>query len=102
MSSSAGYGWSYVDQEAERRRRLRAQLAAEAQRAENLRRAEERRAELRARLLAEERRADLRARLGELNEEAQGLRGEAGQLRRAYRAGARGGLSRHLLRRTRR
>ncbi|MET9399656.1 hypothetical protein [Kitasatospora sp. NPDC002965] len=87
MSSSAGYGWSYVDQEAERRRRLRAQLAAEAQRAENLRRAEERRAELRARLLAEERRADLRARLGELNEEAQGLRGEAGQLRRAYRAG---------------
>ncbi|MDY0810692.1 hypothetical protein [Kitasatospora purpeofusca] len=72
MSSSAGYGWSYVDQEAERRRQLRARLAAEAQRAENLRRAEARRAEL-------------RARLGELNEQAQGLRGEAGQLRRAYR-----------------
>ncbi|MFC5664531.1 hypothetical protein ACFP3U_16245 [Kitasatospora misakiensis] len=72
MSSSAGYGWSYVDREAERRRQLRARLAAEAQRAENLRRAEERRAEL-------------RARLGELNEQAQGLRGEAGQLRRAYR-----------------
>ncbi|MER7705065.1 hypothetical protein ABTX81_19490 [Kitasatospora sp. NPDC097605] len=72
MSSSAGYGWSYVDQEAERRRRLRARLAAEAQRAENLRR-------------AEERRADLRARLGELSEQAQGLRGEAKQLRRAYR-----------------
>ncbi|MFF2348237.1 hypothetical protein ACFVVL_00520 [Kitasatospora sp. NPDC058115] len=72
MSSSAGYGWSYVDQEAERRRRLRARLAAEAQRAENLRRAEERRAEL-------------RARLGELSEQAQGLRGEARQLRRAYR-----------------
>ncbi|MFF8774535.1 hypothetical protein [Kitasatospora sp. NPDC015120] len=72
MSSSAGYGWSYVDQEAERRRRLRARLAAEAQRAENLRRAEERRAEL-------------RARLGELGEQAQGLRGEARQLRRAYR-----------------
>ncbi|MFJ8434687.1 hypothetical protein ACIQ9P_25645 [Kitasatospora sp. NPDC094019] len=72
MSSSAGYGWSYVDQEAARRRQLRARLAAEAQRAENLRRAEARRAEL-------------RARLGELNEQAQGLRGEAGQLRRAYR-----------------
>ncbi|MFJ4667692.1 hypothetical protein [Kitasatospora purpeofusca] len=72
MSSSAGYGWSYVDQGAERRRQLRARLAAEAQRAENLRRAEARRAEL-------------RARLGELNEQAQGLRGEAGQLRRAYR-----------------
>ncbi|WP_159394251.1 hypothetical protein [Streptomyces sp. NRRL S-495] len=72
MSSSAGYGWSYVNQEAERRRQLRARLAAEAQRAENLRRAEARRAEL-------------RARLGELNEQAQGLRGEAGQLRRAYR-----------------
>ncbi|MEV6975909.1 hypothetical protein [Kitasatospora sp. NPDC093806] len=72
MSSSAGYGWTYVDQEAERRRRLRAQLAAEAQRAENLRRAEERRAEL-------------RARLGELNEQAQELRGEAKQLRRSYR-----------------
>ncbi|WP_425554800.1 hypothetical protein, partial [Kitasatospora putterlickiae] len=72
MSSSAGYGWSYVNQEAERRRQLRARLAAEAQRAENLRRAEERRAEL-------------RARLGELSEQAQGLRGEAGQLRRAYR-----------------
>ncbi|WP_327674581.1 hypothetical protein [Kitasatospora sp. NBC_00458] len=87
MSSSAGYGWSYVDREAERRRRLRAQLAAEAQRAENLRRARQRQAELRERLLAEERRADLRARLGELNEEAQGLRGEAGQLHRAYRSG---------------
>ncbi|WP_406095486.1 hypothetical protein [Kitasatospora purpeofusca] len=72
MSSSAGYGWTYVDQEAERRRQLRARLAAEAQRAENLRRAEARRSEL-------------RARLGELNEQAQGLRGEAGQLRRAYR-----------------
>ncbi|MFB7473583.1 hypothetical protein [Kitasatospora sp. NPDC056184] len=72
MSSSAGYGWSFVDQEAERRRRLRARLAAEAQRAENLRRAEERRSEL-------------RARLGELGEQAQGLRGEAKQLRRAYR-----------------
>ncbi|MFF7454493.1 hypothetical protein [Kitasatospora sp. NPDC008115] len=72
MSSSAGYGWSYVDQEAERRRQLRARLAAEAQRAENLRRAEERRSEL-------------RARLGELSEQAQGLRGEARQLRRAYR-----------------
>ncbi|MFE6868146.1 hypothetical protein ACFVFS_16475 [Kitasatospora sp. NPDC057692] len=72
MSSSAGYGWSYIDREAERRRRLRARLAAEAQRAENLRRAEARRSEL-------------RARLGELGEQAQGLRGEAGQLRRAYR-----------------
>ncbi|MFF1907939.1 hypothetical protein [Kitasatospora sp. NPDC058218] len=72
MSSSAGYGWSYVDREAEARRRLRAQLAAEAQRAEALRRAEERRAEL-------------RARLGELAEQAQGLRGEAKQVRRAYR-----------------
>ena len=72
MSSSAGYGWSYVDREAARRRQLRAQLAAEAQRAEALRRAEERRAEL-------------RARLGELAEQAQGLRGEAKQVRRVYR-----------------
>ncbi|MET8699573.1 hypothetical protein ABZW10_12000 [Kitasatospora sp. NPDC004723] len=74
MSSSAGYGWSYVDQEAERRRQLRARLAAEAQRAENLRK-------------AEEARAALRAKLNELGEEAQGLRGEAGRLRRAYRTG---------------
>ncbi|MFF2658562.1 hypothetical protein ACFVUH_14470 [Kitasatospora sp. NPDC058032] len=85
MSSSAGYGWSYVDQEAERRRQLRARLAAEGQRAENLRQIEEARAALWARLAAEERRAGLRAKLNELGEEAQGLRGEAERLRRAYR-----------------
>ncbi|MFE7191724.1 hypothetical protein [Kitasatospora sp. NPDC057541] len=85
MSISAGYGWSYVDQEAERRRQLRARLAAEAQRAANLRQAEEARVALRARLAAEERRAGLRAKLNELGEEAQGLRGEAQRLRRAYR-----------------
>ncbi|MEU6236128.1 hypothetical protein [Kitasatospora sp. NPDC047058] len=80
MSSTAGYGWSYVDREAERRRQLRAQLAQQAQRAENLRRAEERRVE-------NLRRAELRAQLGELAEHAQGLRGEAKQLRRNYRTG---------------
>ncbi|MFB6892960.1 hypothetical protein ACFCX4_27035 [Kitasatospora sp. NPDC056327] len=82
MSSSAGYGWSYVDREAERRRQLRARLAAEAQRAENLRRAEERR---RAEEQRAERQSELRARLGELNERTRALRGEARQMRRTYR-----------------
>ncbi|MEV4558701.1 hypothetical protein AB0K51_17150 [Kitasatospora sp. NPDC049285] len=70
MSSSAAYGWTYRDLEAERQRRLRAQLAEQAQRAENLRRAQ------------------MRARLDELTERAAELRGEAGHLRRTHRVAA--------------
>ncbi|BAJ27081.1 MULTISPECIES: hypothetical protein [Kitasatospora] len=67
MSSSAAYGWTYQDREAERQRLLRVRLAEQAQRAENLRRAR------------------LRAQLDELSERASELRGEAGHLRRTHR-----------------
>ncbi|GAA2115574.1 hypothetical protein GCM10009759_60600 [Kitasatospora saccharophila] len=67
MSSSAAYGWTYQDREVERQRLLRAQLAEQAQRAENLRRAQ------------------LRTRLDELGEQAAELLGEAGHLRRTHR-----------------